>query len=82
MSLLSSPASRTSPRLVASQSMAYLFIEGNEAKFCDRADTSVSPGAEKTLATPIVVSLVLFGVPSFFVDGRASAGLERLAMDW
>ena len=34
MSLLSSPASRTSPRLVASQPMAYLFIEGNEAKFC------------------------------------------------
>ena len=32
MSLLNSPASRTSPRLVASQPMAYLFIEGNEAK--------------------------------------------------
>jgi hypothetical protein len=31
MSLLNSPASPTSPRLVASQPMAYLFIEGNEA---------------------------------------------------
>ena len=43
-------AARTSPRLVALQPMAYLFIEGNEAKFCDRADlvagTSVLPGAE------------------------------------
>jgi hypothetical protein len=28
MSLLNSPASRTSPRLVASQPMAYLFIGG------------------------------------------------------
>ena len=54
MSLLNSPASRTSPRLVASQPTAYLFIEGNEAKSCDRADlvagTSVSPGAERNLS--------------------------------
>ena len=52
MRLLNSPESRTSPRLVASQPMAYLFIEGNDAKFCDCADlvagTSVSPGAEGT----------------------------------
>ena len=82
MSMLNSPASRTSPRLVASQSMAYLFIEGNEAKFCDRADlvagTSVSPGAEKTLTTAIVVSLVLFGVTSFLW----MVGPEPVSNDW
>jgi hypothetical protein len=58
------------------------FIEGNEAKFCDRADlvagTSVSPGAEKTLATPIVVSLVLFGVPSFLW----MVGPQPVSNDW
>jgi hypothetical protein len=62
--------------------MAYPFIEGNEAKFCDRADlvagTSVSPGAEKTLATPIVVSLVLFGVPSFLW----MVGPQPVSNDW
>ena len=65
MRLLNSPESRTSPRLVASQPMAYLFIESNDAKFCDCARSRRRylrvPGAEKTLAAAIVTSLVLFG---------------------
>jgi hypothetical protein len=66
MSLLSSPASRTSPRLVASQSMAYLFIEGNEAKFCLSRPRTTGYGLVK-VTFPTVTS-----APTSVMLGRES----------